>query len=40
MNKVEPVFRVEIGAFEKIADISKIPDKKDFFVMYLRPTKF
>ena len=27
MNKVKPFFRVEIGASEKSADISKIRDK-------------
>ena len=31
MNKVKPFFRVEIGASEKSADISKIQDKKNFF---------
>ena len=31
MNKVKRFFRVEIGASEKSADISKIKDKKDIF---------
>ena len=29
MNKVKPLFRVEIGASEKSADIRKIRDKKN-----------
>ena len=40
MNKVEPFFRVEIGLSEKSADISKIREKKLFFIMYLKPAKF
>ena len=40
MNKVKPFFRVEIGASEKSADISRIRGKKKFFVIYLRPAKF
>ena len=31
-NKVKPFFRVELGTSEKIADISKIPDKKTFLL--------
>ena len=30
MNKIKPFFRVETGASEKSADISKIRDKKLF----------
>ena len=38
MNKVKPFFQVEIDVSEKNADINKIQDKKNFFVMNLRPT--
>ena len=34
------IFRVEIGASEKSAGISKIRDTKNVFLIYLRPTKF
>ena len=40
MNKIKPVFRVEIGTSEKGADITKIREKKKNFVMYLWPIKF
>ena len=38
MNKVKSFFQVEIDVSEKNADINKIQDKKNFFVMNLRPT--
>ena len=38
MNKVK-TFVLEIGSPDKSADYRKIRDK-NFFVMYLRPTKF
>ena len=40
MNKAKPYFWVEIGASDKSANICKIRDKKDFFFMYVRSTKF
>ena len=39
MNKVKALFRVKTGASEKSDGISKIRDK-NFFVIYLSPTKF
>ena len=39
MNKVKPLFQVEIGASEKSDDISKILDKKEI-IMYLNSSKF
>ena len=39
-NIVKPFFRVEICASEKKADISKIRDKKNFFVMYWKPDSY
>ena len=38
MNKVK-AFVLEIGSPDKSADYRKIRDK-NFFVMYIRPTKF
>ena len=40
MSKVKPFFRVEIGAPEKSADISKIQDKKIYFCHIPRANKF
>ena len=40
MNSVKPIFREEIGAPETSVRISKISEKRNFFVIYLRPTKF
>ena len=40
MNKVKPFFQVEIGVSDKSADMNKRQDKKFFFVMNLKPTKF
>ena len=40
MNKIKPFLRVLIDASEERADISKISEKKYFFVMYPRLTKF
>ena len=40
MNKIKPFLRVLIDASEERADISKIGEKKYFFVMYPRLTKF